>query len=132
MRKKTTLLLAIGALCVALFGYVAHALTVSTFHDDACLVIGMTVANKIEAGEAVSEDEVRSEIASLIRGSVIHGRVDTAGHPTDLNGNDFQIEQTSDRVIVSTEFSFLQPKSSRAEVAVKAHNKITGANHGQR
>jgi hypothetical protein len=26
----------------------------------------------------------------------------------------------------------LQPKRSREEVALKAHNKVTGANHGQR
>jgi len=132
MRNKATLPLTVGAVCILLFGYLAHAWSVCTFHNDSCLVIAMTVANKIEAGEGVSEDEVRSEIASLIHGSVIHGRVDRAGHPTDLNGNDFRIEQTSDRVIASTEFSFLQPKRSRAEVEVKAHNKITGANHGQR
>ena|SRR5690349_12364022 len=125
MCRKTTFLLTIGAVCLLIFGYVAHVLTAYTFHDDACLVIGRYVADSIERGEAVSEEEFRKEIATLIRASVIHGRVDGAGHPTDLNGNDFRLEETANRVIISTKFSFLQPIRNRVEVEVKAHKRIS-------
>src|SRR5437763_1003925 len=128
MRRKPAITIALTAFCLLLFGYVIRTVTAHAFHDDACLVIGLSVAGKIEKGEPVSDAELKTEIASLIRASVIHGRVNTDGNPTDLNGNPFLIQQTADRVSVSTRFSLLQPRRSHAEVEIKKHNKITGAN----
>jgi len=119
MRKKA-ILVAIALLCMSSAGYLIRVATVRVYHDDACLVIGMLVAARIEKGKSVSDADVRPEIANLIRASVIHGRVEKDGAPTDLNGNAFLIQQSADRVIVSTRFSLMQPKRSRAEVEIKA------------
>jgi hypothetical protein len=127
MRSKSTIIIALTGSCLLLFGYVIRVVAVYAFHADACLVIGQSLAQKIEQGESVSGEELNTEIASLIRASVIHGRVNAGGNPTDMNGNAFLIQQTADRVSVSTRFSVLQPKRSHAEVEIKKHNKITGA-----
>jgi hypothetical protein len=92
--------------------------------EDTCEEIAMLVANKIESGKPIADDELRNEIAVEIKASVIHGRVDARGNPTDLNGNPFVIERASDRIKVSTQWCLLQPKRNWAEVRIlsKAHN----------
>jgi hypothetical protein len=122
MRKKVVMV-AIAVLCISTVGYLIRVATVRVYHNDACLVIGMLVADRIEKGESVADADVKPEIANLIRASVIHGRVKKDGAPTDLNGNAFLIQQSAGRVIVSTRFSVLQPTRSRAEVEIKAHNQ---------
>src|SRR2546423_9768471 len=123
MRKKPMLIIALAAFCLLLFGYLIRVVTVSAFHHDVCLVIGLSVAGKIERGEPVADAELKAEIVSLIRASVIEGRVSVGGNPTDMNGNAFLIQQTADRVSVSTRFSILQPNRSHAEAEIKKHNK---------
>lgn len=123
MRRKATTTVAVVASCALLLGYSARVVTVHTFHDDACLVISQLVAAKIEKGEPVSDVELMTEIAGLIRASVIHGRVDSSGSPADLNGNAFLIRHTGQRVIVSTRLSFLQPIRSHAETDIKSPNE---------
>jgi hypothetical protein len=130
MRRKLTIAIVLAAFCILLFGYLIRAVSVYAFHEDACHVIGLSVAGKIEKGEPITDVELKTEIASLIRASVIHGKVSHGGNPTDLNGNDFHIQQTADKVSVSTRFSFLQPIRSHAEVEIRKHNKTTGANAG--
>lgn len=128
MRRKPTIVVASIVLCLLLFGYLARVVTVYTFHADACLVIGRLVADKVEKGKPVSDAEVKTEIAELIRASVIHGRVNKDGSPTDLNGNAFLIQRTAERVTASTRFSLLQPMRSQVKVEIKTHNKVGAAN----
>jgi hypothetical protein len=124
MRNRRTIIIALGGFCLVLSGYLIRVVVAHEFHDDACSVIAMSVANRLERGESVSDAELKTEIAVLIRASVIHGRVNSDGNPTDLNGNSFLIHQTADRVSVSTRCSVLQPKRSHAEIEIKRHIKI--------
>ncbi len=66
--------------------------------------------------------EFANQIAQEIRASVIHGRVDSAGRPKDLNGNDFLVEWNANTVTVSTRFSLLQPIRNREVGEIKAHD----------
>jgi hypothetical protein len=110
--------------CIVVFLYAARVASAYFYHGDACLVIAMFVANKIDEGQAVSEAELRNEIAGLIRASVIHGKIAADGGATDLNGHAFQIQHVvGDRVAVRTRFSLLQPIRSHAEVDLKAHKE---------
>jgi hypothetical protein len=128
MRRRTKIVIAVVAFSVLALGYVVRVVVVHTYHDDACLVIAMLVADKIEKGEVTSEAVLRREIADLIRASVIHGRVDSDGRPTDLNGNPFLIQHTTERATASTRISVFQPICSRAEVDIKPHNKADAPN----
>src|SRR5436190_16584140 len=113
MCRKALILLPVVA--ILLVGYAARVVTVRAFHNDACLVISMLVANKIEKGEPVSEEAVKDEVARLIQAGVIHGRIANDGSPTDLNGHSFLIQRTTEKVTASTRFSLLQPITSHAE-----------------
>ncbi len=124
-------MVAVVAILVLFFGYAARVVTVRAFHNDACLVISMLVANKIEKGEPVSEAAVKNEVAGLIHASVIHGRIASDGSPTDLNGNPFLIQHTTERVTASTKFSLLQPITSHAEAGIKSHNNRSGVDAGR-
>jgi hypothetical protein len=128
MRRRATILLSAIVFSALLLGYMGRVVVVHAFHDDACLVIAMLVADRIEKGEPLSDAELRIEIADLIRASVIHGRVGRDGSPTDLNGNPFVIEHTAERAAASTRFSLLQPIRSHAEVDIKSHNKSVETN----
>lgn len=130
MRSRTTILVAVAILCVLIVAYGVRVVAAYTYHDDACLVISMLVADRAEKGESVSDVDIGPEIARLIRASVIHGRVDGDGEPTDLNGNAFLIHESAERVTVSTRFSLLQPIRSHGEAYIKSHNKPAAGNAG--
>jgi hypothetical protein len=93
------------------------------FHDDACYVIALDLARRTSNNTAVSDNEVNVIIRELIRGSVIHGRVDEDGSPKDLNGNPFLIKREINKVSVSTVWSLWQPFGNNRVVEVESHNK---------
>ncbi len=87
---------------------------VSAFQEDACQQISLTIAEKIEEGDAVTPELVNDTVSSLIRASVINGQIDTEGNPTDYNGNAFQIAVAEGSVTTSTSRSSLHPFRSHA------------------
>jgi len=123
MRKRVIIGLAFIVCCILLFLYAVQVASAYFYHGDACLVIAMLVADKIDEGQPISDTGLRKEIAGLIRASVIHGKVAADGGATDLNGHAFQIQRVGDRVAVRTRFSLLQPIRSHAEVDLKAQQE---------
>ncbi len=123
MRRRKVIIFAGVTIAVLFLCYSVRVAAVHAFHNDACLVIALLVADKTERGEMISDTELRSEMTRLIQGNVIHGRVDRQGSPTDLNGNTFVVQRRADVVTVSTRFSLLQPIKSRAQVDIKKHNR---------
>jgi hypothetical protein len=120
MRKRLIIGLAFLNCCILVFVYLARVAEAYAFNGDACQVIAMLAANKIDTGQPVSEEALRTEIADLIRASVIHGKVTADGGATDLNGHAFQIQHVGNKVAVRTKFSLLQPIRSHFEI--KMHN----------
>jgi hypothetical protein len=123
MRKKLTLLIAVLITAAGLLLYGMNAAWLYAVHDDACRVIAMAVARRTAENGALPDPEVQRLIGDLIRASVIHGRVDADGAPSDLNGSPFIIERGPNHVSVATERSVWQPFGIKHVVEVESHNK---------
>ena len=97
-----------------IIGGAIRSQVVSTFQEDACQQISLTIAEKIEEGVTITPKLVDTTISGLIRASIINGKIDSEGNPTDYNGNAFEIVVAERAVTTSTSRSSLHPFRSHA------------------
>ena len=96
------------------FGYAVRTSIITTFQEGSCHMISISVAEHIEAGEVVTQEMLDDTVTTLIRASVIAGRMDDAGNPTDYNGKPFDIQVTDDMVTTSTSRAVFHPFKAEA------------------
>jgi len=123
MLKKLPLRIAVLITAAGLLLYGIRVAWLYAVHDDACRVIAMEIAARTADKGALPDQEVPILIRNLIRASVIHGRVDADGAPSDLNGSPFLIQREPNHVYVATEWSMWQPFRIKHVVEVESHNK---------
>ena len=123
MRKKLTILFAVLIAAAGLLLYAMNVFRLYAVHEDACFVIAGELAGKTADNGASPDPEVQIMIRDLINASVIHGRVDANGVPSDLNGHPFIIRREAKQVSVATEWSVWQPFPIKQVVEVKSHNR---------
>ena len=121
LRKK----LVSCTLLVAGAFFAARVAVVSAFHDDACEVISIAVAGMLERGAAVSPETLNATVAGLIEASVINGRIDGDGNPTDYCGKPFEIVVADGSVTTSTRRSAFHPFESRATSNIEPNSRRT-------
>ena len=125
MRKKLTILVAGLIAAAGLLLYAMNVFRLYAVHDDACRVLAMAIANRTADNETLPDHEIQIIIRDLISASVIHGRVDADGAPSDLNAHPFIIRREPKQVSVATEWSVWQPFRIKHVVEVESHDKTT-------
>ncbi len=119
MRRIKVLLITVLITGAVFVLYAVRVAWVHVLHDDACHVIALEIAARKADNGAVSDREMRAMIAELINASVIRGRIDGDGSPTDLNGNSFAVCHDEKRVSVATRRSFWEPFAVERKVPVE-------------